>query len=467
LKHFPEKWTSGFPQKMRPNKKSWTMRPAIDIGPALLPWRRSAAEAYYGASREQIERALADLSCGFWRAAGVTPPRPSARANMLLRLGQAVHVIGLLCVLSLLPLAVALMVLAVMDRSEQAIAALIATLATAAGMLLVLPAMAMVHRAKRMLVRLPLDLAVRPASVRKARAGRLLERTGLALGLGFALIAAVAAGMLVAGDPAMPLGLPPLPKAPALLVFAAATLMAGTLLVVGGIVLFRRGLATMQPSGDELMASDRRRPVLLLRSFADERMSVDDAPTSGLTWSQMSSLARMEESIADQLRPFGPLVAIGKPGEALPQLGASRNYYADAEWQAAALELMREAVLIVVIAGVSAGLRWELEAIARAGHQSKLLVLMPEPHRQRRWDVLTQELRDVPGFDGLPREVPKGLLCMHASPGAGCTLLSAQRSGRIDYDTAIQLAIYGLLTSARNFVADVSCSGPTASPRST
>jgi hypothetical protein len=103
------------------------MRCAVDIGPALLPWRRSAAESYYGASREQIERVLADLSCGFWRAAGVTPPTPSAYGHALRRLGQAVHTMGVLCALSLLPFAGALIVLAVVDRSEAAIAALIAT----------------------------------------------------------------------------------------------------------------------------------------------------------------------------------------------------------------------------------------------------------------------------------------------------------------------------------------------------
>jgi hypothetical protein len=442
---------------MRPRKKAGAMRRAIDIGPALLPWRRSAAEIHYGASREQIEEALAELSCGFWRAAGVTPRKPSAPGNTLLRLGHALHTIGLLCALLLVPFAAALIVLAVMDWSEAAIAALLATVAAAAGSLLVLPGMAMIHRAKQLLVRLPLDLAARPASAGKARAGRLLERLGLALGLGFALIAAIAAGMLVAGDPATPLGLPFIPEAPALLVFAAATLLGGALLLVGGTVLFRRGLATMQPSGDELMATDKRRPVLLLRSFADESMSIAEAPS--FTWGQMSSLARMEESIADQLRPFGPLVAIGKPGETLPQLGASRNYYSDAEWQAAALALMREAVVIVVIAGVSPGLRWELEAIARAGQQSKLLMLMPEPHRRRRWEVITQELGDVPGFDGLPREVPRGLLCMHAGPCAGCTLLSALRSGKIDYDTAIRLALYGML-----YVTSTDPKGPLDSP---
>jgi hypothetical protein len=113
-----------------------------------------------------------------------------------------------------------------------------------------------------------------------------------------------------------------------------------------------------------------------------------------------------------------------------------------------------------VIAGVSPGLRWELEAIARAGHQSKLIVLMPEPHRQRRWEIITEELKDVPGFDGLPREVPRRLLCMHAASGAGCTLLSARQSWKSDYDAAIQFAIYGILgvtLAHREVEPDVTC----------
>jgi len=45
----------------------------------------------------------------------------------------------------------------------------------------------------------------------------------------------------------------------------------------------------------------------------------------------------------------------------------------------------------------------------------------------------------------LPREVPQGLLCMHAGPGVGSTL--ALRSGKLDYDTAIQFALYGMLSA--------------------
>jgi hypothetical protein len=420
------------------------MRHAIDIGPAMLPWRACAAEMHYGAPRERIEQALADLACGFWRASGVAVPRPRAHGAALLWLGRALQAIGILCVLALLPFTAALFVLAAMDRPDAAIVALFATCAAAAGSQLLPVGMAMIHRAKRLLVRLPLDLAARSASARNPHAGRLLQRLGLALGLGFAIIVALAVSVLAFGDPAASVQLPLLPTAPALLVVATAMLLAGTLMLAAAIALFRRGLATLQPTGHELMASDRRRPILLLRSFGDEKMSVVEART----WGQIAALARMEESIADQLRPFGPLVAIGKPGEALPELGASRDYYSDSEWQATALALMRDALLIVIVAGVTPGLRWELEAIARAGHQSKLIVLMPEPGRQRRWDIIAEGLRDVPGFDELPREVPPGLLCMHAAPGLGCTLLSARQSWKSDYDAAIQFAIYGMLGAA-------------------
>jgi hypothetical protein len=420
------------------------MRRAVDIGPTLLPWVRSGAEAHHGRTRAQIERALADLACGLWRAAGVTVPEPSRRGHALLLVGRAVYAVGLMCAICLVPLAIALVLLAVLDRPEDAAAALLATCVAAAGTLLVLAGTATIDHAGQMLLRLPPDIAPRHDTARNPHAGRAMQRVGVALGLGFALIVAMIGCLLFLRDPATPIRMPFISAVPALLVFAAALLLVGTLLIDAGIALFRRGSATLQLSADELMTTDRRRPVLLLRSFGDEQMSVAERPT----WGQAASLARMEESIADQLRRFGPLIAIGKPGEVLPELGASRNYYSDEEWRAAALGLMQDALLIVVIAGITAGLRWELEAIARIGHQAKLLILMPQPQRRRRWETLIEEMRGVPGFDALPPDVPDGLLSVHAGPGVGCTLLSARQSGRIDYDAAIRYAIYGMLCAS-------------------
>jgi hypothetical protein len=51
---------------------------------------------------------------------------------------------------------------------------------------------------------------------------------------------------------------------------------------------------------------------------------------------------------------IGPFVAIGRPGERLPQLGAIRLYVADPEWQEMVTRLMSEAALVVLRAGFPA-----------------------------------------------------------------------------------------------------------------
>lgn len=56
----------------------------------------------------------------------------------------------------------------------------------------------------------------------------------------------------------------------------------------------------------------------------------------------------------------GPVMAIGKPGESLPELGAARLYVGDDAWQARITDLIRQARFVVVQAGTTANLRWEI-----------------------------------------------------------------------------------------------------------
>ena len=65
--------------------------------------------------------------------------------------------------------------------------------------------------------------------------------------------------------------------------------------------------------------------------------------------------------MAEILAHVGPVVAIGKPGEPLPELGAARLYVADDQWQAKVIELMGKAALVVIRLGASPGLLWEIE----------------------------------------------------------------------------------------------------------
>jgi hypothetical protein len=156
----------------------------------------------------------------------------------------------------------------------------------------------------------------------------------------------------------------------------------GIALFVGGGVLLRRGMKYSAPSGDETLAHDDRRPIVYLRSFADE--SDDSRLTSflrgafGLRVSaDIPAWASQEQFLLGKyLSKIGPYVAIGRPGEPLPELGAHR-IYVGAEWEEEVLALLRRARLVVIRAGTTRGLRWELGQVMAAVEPSKVLVILP------------------------------------------------------------------------------------------
>ena len=240
--------------------------------------------------------------------------------------------------------------------------------------------------------------------------------------------------------------------------------------VAGGLALFtaggfirNRGKHLLQPTASEVQAQDTRRPIVLLRSFPDDALTV----VTGQSKDKLET-GDFEESIADQFTPFGPFVAIGKPGEALPTLGAARNYYSDTEWQDAVGKWMDEALIIVVVAGVTAGLRWELDTIRNSGHLDKLLVLMPpmtlqdgqhvyrwgggwtsraqeSKEGETRWDTVRSAFAGIDAFDQLPEDRPAGLIAMHlGQDGKLVLLIGPETAWEQDYERAIRYAFYGM-----------------------
>lgn len=73
------------------------------------------------------------------------------------------------------------------------------------------------------------------------------------------------------------------------------------------------------------------------------------------------------------LRTVGKAVAIGRPSEALPHLGASRLYLGDTDWQQRVAARVRTASLGVVRTGIGDGLRWEVEHVMRAVRPEQLV----------------------------------------------------------------------------------------------
>lgn len=145
----------------------------------------------------------------------------------------------------------------------------------------------------------------------------------------------------------------------------------------------------MSPTAEQLLAADRRPAMLYLRSFAS-----DSNPASYLyspqyrrydVFSVLSPAAwierrdvSFEEIVCRGMSELGPVVAIGKPGEPLPRLGAARKYVAEAEWQEEVRELARRCRLVTLLVGSSGGVLWEFEQLIERGDPEKVLLVFPQ-----------------------------------------------------------------------------------------
>ena len=109
-----------------------------------------------------------------------------------------------------------------------------------------------------------------------------------------------------------------------------------------------------------------------------------------------------DEFLENSLRSYGPVVAIGRPKEALPSLGAAREYASDDDWVSLVETRIREAQLVVAILGGTESFAWEMSAIFRFSARQKLGLIVPhlrltEHQIAERWGKISKAL-DV-GFD--------------------------------------------------------------------
>ena len=167
-----------------------------------------------------------------------------------------------------------------------------------------------------------------------------------------------------------------------------APIPAGTLL---WSVIYRRSKRYRALSAQDVLASDPRPHVVYLRSFR-----ADDASSLGMAGKDLNYYWRVlhpikawgtilniwdtrteEEIMAEVLHQIGPVVAIGRPGEKLPQLGAARVYASDETWKQTIHELFKQAGLVVLLVGKTEGFFWEVEQSANTVDPTRLILLVP------------------------------------------------------------------------------------------
>jgi hypothetical protein len=153
-----------------------------------------------------------------------------------------------------------------------------------------------------------------------------------------------------------------------------------------GYTCFRRAKKFAVGSGETAIAKDTRPPILYLRSFQDEeKESTLLGPLKNVAASNRKNLARgvptsgirEQDALGHVFRKVGPYVALGRPGEKLPELGSAKLYVPDESWQNTIRDFSARSKLIIFRAGQTEGLQWELKELVDKVDPLKVAMILP------------------------------------------------------------------------------------------
>ena len=182
---------------------------------------------------------------------------------------------------------------------------------------------------------------------------------------------------------------------------------------LGGFSLIEQGAERFKfvkqmfaKSADEIMDQLKQRPITLyLRSFIiDEKdapayYSLDSREKRIMTWRVLNPMfwverreLTFEEIICKGIGAKGPVVAIGRPGEPLPLLGAARKYLPNDNWQTEVLRLMNISDTVCIIPGFTESVSWELRQLFRLNNHKKILLVLEQ---NISWIEDWHKLRDI------------------------------------------------------------------------
>ena len=143
--------------------------------------------------------------------------------------------------------------------------------------------------------------------------------------------------------------------------------------------LRRFGLRRSMRNAELARVEDSRPPILFLRSFRDDQVTLSKAPLPlPLRFFDPGTQAgTLEGLLVRVMTSVGPVIAVGNPGEPIAPIGVARTYITNRPWEDVVSDLIREARLIIVGLDATPGVRWELNEIAAQGALEKTLVIVP------------------------------------------------------------------------------------------
>jgi hypothetical protein len=223
------------------------------------------------------------------------------------------------------------------------------------------------------------------------------------------------------------------------------------------VYIYRRARRKALLPAAELNRKIGRPPVLYLRSFADDRLKMRARAGNGRLFLERLLKIRFEEVVTDHLWHYGPVVAIGTPGDKLPPLGAARDYLPDNGWQGRVSQLMNESSMIALVVGRTEGLGWELNTIIRASLLARLVLVLPPlastVEIEQRW-AATRRVATAAGLH-LPSQIDSYRVRAIAFSHHGATrLVTTDQRNDWAYETALDAAIELIQLPTRGQLSD-------------
>ena len=241
--------------------------------------------------------------------------------------------------------------------------------------------------------------------------------------------------------------------------------------IVGGHVLFwtAKRLAARYV-WDPTHALDSRPPVLFLRSFEDDQLRFNRSRWNLVgRWFDLWSFRRnADEAMIDEIAQYGPVVALGMPGETRIPFGAMRYYSEHEDWKKIVTDTAKRAQAIVIGAGDSPGVLWEYEMLAREDLLDRTVLLFPaatadhDSKNARALETFVKATGTGPGAEPPSNDHVIALLTTDAGP----TLLTADAPTAAAY--VLALRAYFQKCTSRHLadplvLADCTGIGPVAS----
>ena len=201
---------------------------------------------------------------------------------------------------------------------------------------------------------------------------------------------------------------------------------------------------------------DPRPAVLLLRSFSDDHITVrsrSQGRVGLLDRLAFDSKDRFEEVLAATVHMYGPVLAVGTPGERLaPALGAVRRQFADDEWQEAVHRLADEAPFVVLVVGRSEGTVWEMRRLVESGLTHKTVLVLPPVDRKEaaRRLALVSEIFGIPWSVLDPAGSKRNALAVTMPLASPALVFVADGADDLAYSLALASAITSLESAAES-----------------